>query len=402
VTYLEQALEALRHLPVRRDTTELAIDLRFDLRSALLPLGDWERMQDHLRTAETLALTLGDQRRLGRVSGYMVVQCALAQEYAEAVRFGRQALSIASALGDMMIEVPTNAYLGLAHESRGDHLAALEHLQRNISLITADLRHERFGQATIMASFSRSILSLALSGLGRFEEAIERAEEATRIAEEAGQRYSLAFAWRSLGEAHARRGDFARASTVLERCLDLCRTSEFHALMPATASSLAFALARDGRAAEALALAEELAGMRASRRLHAEETLVSLGAAYLLADRADAARAWAHEALEESRRRGARACEARAVHLIGEIASLGDQAGAGEAEGRYREALALASELGMRPLVAHCHLGLGKLSRQAGHPEQAKADVTAAATMYREMDMRFWLEKAEAVLGSLS
>jgi class 3 adenylate cyclase/tetratricopeptide (TPR) repeat protein len=397
VSYLEQALEALGHLPERRDTTELAVDVRFDLRSALLPLGEWERMQHHLRTAESLALTLDDRQRLGRVLGYMVVQCVLAQEYAEAVRFGEQALAIAGALGDTTIQVPANAYLGLAHESRGDHPAALEHLGRNIGLITADLRHERFGQATIMGSFSRSILSLALASLGRFDEAIQRAEEAVRIAEEAGQRYSLAFAWRSLGEAHACRGDFARARGLLDQCLDLCRTSEFHALMPATASSLALALARDGGAAEAFAVAGEVAGMRASRRLHAEHILVSLGAACLLAGRTDAARRWADEALEESRRHGARGCEAGAMHLSAEIASLGEPTAA-EAEGRYRQALSLADELGMRPLVAHCHLGLARLYRRIGRREEAEERVRAAIRMYREMEMRHWLEQAESDL----
>ena len=56
----------------------------------------------------------------------------------------------------------------------------------------------------------------------------------------------------------------------------------------------------------------------------------------------------------------------------------------------------------MRPLVAHCHLGLGKLYRCTGKPEQAREHLTAAATMYREMDMRFWLEKAEEESQALS
>jgi len=50
----------------------------------------------------------------------------------------------------------------------------------------------------------------------------------------------------------------------------------------------------------------------------------------------------------------------------------------------------------MRPLVAHCHLGLGKLHRRTGNRQQAQEHLTTAATMYREMDMRFWLEEAEA------
>ena len=56
----------------------------------------------------------------------------------------------------------------------------------------------------------------------------------------------------------------------------------------------------------------------------------------------------------------------------------------------------------MRPLVAHCHLGLGKLHRRTGKPEQSREHLATATTMYREMDMRFWLEKAEAELEELS
>jgi len=50
----------------------------------------------------------------------------------------------------------------------------------------------------------------------------------------------------------------------------------------------------------------------------------------------------------------------------------------------------------MRPLVAHCHLGLGKLYRRTGKREQALEHLTTATTMYREMDMRFWQEQAAA------
>ena len=85
--------------------------------------------------------------------------------------------------------------------------------------------------------------------------------------------------------------------------------------------------------------------------------------------------------------------------VLGEIAARSAPA---EAEGRYRSARALAEELGMQPLVAHCHLGLGKLYRRAGNGQQAQEHLTTAITMYREMEMRFWLEKAETDVGGLA
>jgi hypothetical protein len=56
---------------------------------------------------------------------------------------------------------------------------------------------------------------------------------------------------------------------------------------------------------------------------------------------------------------------------------------------------------GMRPLVAHCHLGLGRLCRRTGKRQEAKEHLTTAMTLYREMDMTYWLEQAEAEIGLL-
>jgi hypothetical protein len=108
--------------------------------------------------------------------------------------------------------------------------------------------------------------------------------------------------------------------------------------------------------------------------------------------------------LNEARHLGDRAVEssrsqfgfaAHAQHLLGDIATHPDRFDSEGGEGQYRKALVLAEPRGMRPLVAHCHLGLGKLSRRTAKPEQAREHLTTATTMYREMDMRFWLEKAE-------
>jgi hypothetical protein len=89
---------------------------------------------------------------------------------------------------------------------------------------------------------------------------------------------------------------------------------------------------------------------------------------------------------------------ADAFRLLGDIATHPDRFDAETGEACYRKALALAEPRGMRPLVGHCHLGLGTLYRRTGKPQDAIDHLNAATTMYREMDMRFWLEQAEAVL----
>ncbi len=116
------------------------------------------------------------------------------------------------------------------------------------------------------------------------------------------------------------------------------------------------------------------------------------------AGRIDEAASHAQEALALTRRLAARGGEAHALCLAGDVSWA---AGAEGAPGYYREALTLAGELGMRPLVAQCHLGLGKLSRRTGQREQAREHLTTVAAVFRETDMRFWLEQAEAELPEL-
>jgi tetratricopeptide (TPR) repeat protein len=118
-----------------------------------------------------------------------------------------------------------------------------------------------------------------------------------------------------------------------------------------------------------------------------------------LAGRIDEARRGAARALELAREHKERGHEAWIFRLLGEVAAHPAALDAGQARPRYLEALTLATELGMRPLVAHCHLGLGKLSQRTGNRQQAQEHLATATTMYREMGMTFWLEKAEAALG---
>ena len=124
-----------------------------------------------------------------------------------------------------------------------------------------------------------------------------------------------------------------------------------------------------------------------------------LGEAYDLADRLEDALEFAGRALTLARERGERGNEAWALRLLGEVTARRDPPE--RADGHYRAALACAEELGMRPLVAHCHLGLGKLHQRTGKREQAQEHLTTATTMYREMDMKFWLEQAESEMKAL-
>jgi tetratricopeptide (TPR) repeat protein len=125
-----------------------------------------------------------------------------------------------------------------------------------------------------------------------------------------------------------------------------------------------------------------------------------LGRAALVLGRPDDAQRLGDRAVESSPRQPGFA--AHALHLLGDIATHPDRFDAERGETYYRQALALAEPRGMRPLVAHCHLGLGKLCARTGKREHAREYLTTATTMYREMDMRFYLEQAEAELKELA
>jgi tetratricopeptide (TPR) repeat protein len=351
-------------------------------------------MGDHLHEAEGLARTLGDPRRLAWIATFMVTQCRIMGEYDESVRFGQEALSLARTLDDRPIEVAATTFLGLTHLTRGEFSDAATLLERNVEL-EGDLRAERFGAPAIQSAASGAWLADVLSEVGRFDEAIGHAEAAVQIAEAADHPYTLFFGLASLGRVHLRRGDLPRATRVLERGLDLCHTWQFVIGTPLVAATLGAAYALAGRADEALPLATDAVEEFRRHPAHSWPALILLctGMTSLSAGRIDEAASHAREALALTRRLGARASEAHALYLAGDVAST---SGAEDAEGHYREALALAAELGMRPLVAHCHLGLGRLSRRRGDGTKAHEHLTTAVTMYREMGMGFWLEKAEA------
>jgi len=229
-----------------------------------------------------------------------------------------------------------------------------------------------------------------------------RANEAITRAERAHHPFSLAEALSALGAVYVAQGNLDLAIDALGRGLALSRESQTQPW--ATLSRLGYAYALSGRLPEALGLLEEVAARSvptmSAMGLGRAIQLAWLAETYLLDGRLGDAVGRAQQAMSLSQRHHERGHEAWSLRLLGEIDSHADSPDVEATEAHYRQAMDLAIELGLRPLVAHCHLGLGKLYRCTGKREQAQEHLTTATTMYREMDMRFWLEQGDGDGGT--
>jgi class 3 adenylate cyclase/tetratricopeptide (TPR) repeat protein len=400
VACFEQALVALQRLPECHNTMEQAIDLRFDLRNALLALGEYGRILDELRAVETLAEALADQHRLGLVFSYLATHFNIMGEYDGAIVSGQRTLALAITPEDLALRVGAHQHLGLAYLSLGDYRQAMAFLSRNVTCLEGDMLYERFGRLVLPSVASRAWLLWCLTELGEFAEAITPGEEGIRIAEAIDHPVSLINAYAGVGYLYLRQGTLDKAFPVLERSLALRQATNFPHVFSEAAAPLGYAYALSGRVAEALPLLEQAVEHSTARNALYRWALlvVWLSEAYLLADRLHDALPTAQRALDHARAHKERGHQAYALRLLGDIAVHPDPPDVTQAEIHYQQALILAKELHMRPLQAHCHRGLGTLYGLIGRSEHARAELSRAIDMYREMAMTFWLPQAEAAL----
>ena len=398
--YFEQALDALRHLPERPDTLEQAIDLRFALRSAVLPSRELERIRGYLHDAEALAETLNDPRRLAQILIFQAVDCNYRGMYDEAMAACERALALATVSQDAGLGMLANVYVAIDHYFQGAYRQTIECSRRAVALEEAR-RYERFG-VFLPAVLSRGFLAWSCAEMGTFDEGRTWAEEGLHVAESAAHPASIMYAAWGLGLFCLRQGDLPEALGQLERAMGISQDAVLPAFFPRLAAALGEAYALCRRLADALTLLTQAMAQTSAREgeMVGFQTMLhlSMGKVELLAGHLDEAGALAERALALAHGHRERGHHAHAMHLLGDIAARRGPRESEQAEAHYRQALGQAEELAMRPLQAHCHLGLGKLYRRTGTREQAQEHLTTAVRMYREMDMPFWLEKADAEL----
>ena len=404
VLWFDQALSALDQLPESRATLEQGVDIRLELTPPVTQLNDLPRALDRLREAEVLAERLDDDGRRGRVWAVMTNAHSLLGEMDEAVASGTRALAMAERLDDLGLRLLTSTYLAQQYYFRGEFERAIELATANLAVLPPEALYERFGAAIPISVFDRGFLVVSLALLGRFGEAMEPAEVAIEIAEATDHPSTIGQIHWAAGLLHLLRGDWAEARVPLERCVIAYRAGNETLILPNVLGALAWALAHLGETTEAVNRLREGEQLY-QERLQATRGRLGLGwnhalwlgrASLLVGRRAEAQR-FGELALQTRYP----SPQATALHLLGDIATHPDQFDPEKGAEYYGRAVALAEELKMRPIVAHCHLGLSKLYRRTGKREQAQEHLGTATTMYREMGMTYWLEQAETEMRAL-
>ena len=401
LTSFEQALDALGHLPEHSDTGMLAIELHHRFGDVLSLVGEHARSLAQLGAAAARARQLDDRARLGKALSRMVTVRIIVGDVEGALAAGQEALELAARLRDPALHVHASYCLGQVYTRIGAYKRAAEVLRGNVEALT----HSTPGDVRLLCIKSQAWLAEVLGILGEFAEGRRHGQEALRLAMGDGRWSDAPFAVHArLGCLYLAQGDLAAAIRVFEEGLALCRATGNRAPLWAVVGGLGEAYAHTGRVTEGLALLEEAHGddLRTGRLGSSYVShLRQLSAVYLLAGRVD--EAWPHacQALDLARAQKARGEEVRALFQLGAVYAHASPPDVQQAEARYQEALTYAEALGMRPLQAHCHRGLGTLYAKTARQEQARAALATAIELYRAMEMSFWLPQTEAALAEV-
>jgi len=397
VTLYEHALALLQKLPASQPNIELNVDIRNHMTGVLIHLGQTRKAMHRLQEVEVLADALKDEGRRARFWSSMAgLKCLLA-DFDEALSNTNRALAIAERIGDSSLSITCRNRLQQIHHYRGDYQRVIE-LASVILAENLDDASFRYSTSYRGSTHTHHWLAWSLIEVGRFGQAATHVQHLFRLADPAHTR----------GEGLARlietrrlvtMGDWALARPMVEKAIKSLRGSSGLLPLAHAMADSAWILAQVGQAKEALDRVQE--SEKLLERQLTDGTVVSygrdyvtLGMATLQLGRNDDAWRLAHCCLNLSSAQPGPI--AHAQQLLGDLASQSNGFDAERAEAAYSKALALAEPRGMRPVIAHCHFGLSKLYQRTGKSEQGREHLATATSMYRDMDMRFYLEQAEA------
>jgi len=299
---------------------------------------------------------------------------------------------VAAALDDAAQAQAASALLALAHYASGDYPRAVGAGTRAAGA-ESQARPDRFGLVLPAPIYGAIVASWALAELGTFGDALQLAGVALARAETLGHPHSVIFACLGVGTVHLRQGSLPQAIAVLERGLGIWESADLPAVLLELAGPLASAYAGAGRAADAIALLDRAVAHALALRHRLGHVLRSggLAEAYLAAGRLDEAWPLAQLYVDLTKMVNGRGHVAWALRLLGDVASHLDPPETERAEEAFAGSLALARELGMRPLEARVMLARGWLLERLGKADEARAMTGAAAERFAALGMPAWV-----------
>jgi tetratricopeptide (TPR) repeat protein len=369
--FFEQAIHACERLPQTDAMLAEQIDIRLELRNALLPTAGIGRNLQHSQAAERLAQRLGDPRRLAWATSLMARDLNMAGRPTEALAAAQRALGM---VGDADLSCITRFHIALAAYAHGDYPQTIAVLEPLVHEVEGGDRLRHFGLPAPGALYFRGWLSWSLSRTGAFSKAGTVLADMMALARETDQPLGLTFTHLSLGFVLGAEGRLRDAEAELRTSLELCQAWSFYGWFTNIASCLGHVLSRLGKDEEGTALLQ-----RAVDRTRASGILVShgqelawLAEAHLAAGRADQAAHTAEEAVKVACQHEERGNEALALSALGR-AMLLQGAPLDETAKRFRAALTLAKNCGMAPLVTQCRDELDRIGQDAGDTHSGSA-----------------------------
>jgi len=404
IEFHEAAVGAIDRLGHQGDSY-LKLDAYLGLWASLVETGRGSQLSALATRAETLARALGDH---GRLAGVRLRQAQAFSLLGLNVESAIQRADEAFALADVA-DVRTRSF---ALTVKGGFYRELGRVEDSLQVFDA--------AAALLADQSRSsptaglVLPIyvtarvrqteALAALGRFDVALGAAGDAVRMATEIEHLPSAAIAEAILGHVHVLRGDLERSVPILERASAIGLEHGFIHGVVAGAVYLAHALALLGRHDEALATLGQALERSRDGYLYLmmwTKYRALSAAVFLAAGHDDEAKTEIENGLSLVSEHHAWAYEPTLRRLQASLLLHRDPTHLEEAVHILKDAEVRAKTMELRPLVAHCHHDLAKLYRRAGRREPAREHFNTATTMYREMDMAFWLQEAESHVRAL-
>ncbi|MGI9407867.1 MAG: hypothetical protein ACR2O4_15940, partial [Hyphomicrobiaceae bacterium] len=305
------------------------------------------------------------------------------------------ARDVSTTAGDLPLEVAANFYLGCVNVTSGSGVRAEQLFETVADSLTGELRKERCGLPFAPAVISRSWLVWALAERGEFEQGAKHGTAALEIAEEIQHPFNLAHIYYDLGYFYEIKGEISQAVDALEKAMGLVNEWSLTYLSPFIMGFLGHAYALSGRVEDGVELLRKAEAAYEAMGLGLFRSLIGmqLGEALLLGNETNNALSVTNQALALARKRGETGHQAYCTRLLADIASHPEQGGSQAALEQYKKALKSAKKLGMRPLEAHCHLGIGNVHKTLGDRKEVEKHADIAATIARDLGMKFWQDQ---------